>query len=271
MGASEPTVPIHECDRRAAHPSDSQRVVEPPRDWFMASGKAVAACRAALAAYPDSTRFKFQLGYLLSANDQHQEAFELIRSAAEQGYAAAMYDLANAFKFGRHVKKDSVKAIVWLRNAARHSNSWAEYDLGLMYLLGDGVNEDTGKTLMWLKRSANNGFDVAQFFLGSLYFNNFGIKIGTHAWPFNRDNGVKWFWKSAAQGNGYAQFSLGMLYAGGQGLPNDPEKSKEWIDRAKRNGVSGVEVKEFLSAPLTAETAPVILMALRQFSGEDPI
>ncbi|MBL6927629.1 MAG: sel1 repeat family protein [Rhodospirillales bacterium] len=268
LRASEPNVPIHECDQLAAHPSDSQRVTDSPPDWFMASEKAIAECRAALEAYPDSARFKFQLGYLLAINSRYQESFDLLRNAAEQDYAAAMYDLSNALKFGRGTRTDKATALIWLRNAAHRSNSWAQYDLGLLYLFGEDLDEDTEKTLMWLTKSANSGFDVAQFLLGSLYLDNFGIGIGNHTWPSNPVDGVKWIRKSAAQGNGYAQLLMGLMYVSGLGLPRDPEKGKKWFVHSKRQGVTHADAREFLSAPSTAEMVTMLLTASKAFRGE---
>jgi len=88
----------HECDLQVAHPSDPDRVGPGRGSSQVLLQKAIPACRAAVAKYPDVPRFHYQLGRALTYwadtnNGNADEGFEYVRNAAEMGHTQAMFVL----------------------------------------------------------------------------------------------------------------------------------------------------------------------------------
>ncbi|WP_053378599.1 tetratricopeptide repeat protein [Nitrospira moscoviensis] len=79
---------------------------------------AVEAYRRALAlqsSFPDA---RYRLALVLQVTAQHQEAARLMEEAAEGGVAQAQFFIGQAYRQGRGVEKDLVKAIAWWTKAA---------------------------------------------------------------------------------------------------------------------------------------------------------
>ena len=64
------------------------------------------------------------------------------RPLADQGNAAAQYNLAFIYNYGNSdagVTQDDAEAVKWFRKAAEQGNAGAQYSLGVYYLQGKGV------------------------------------------------------------------------------------------------------------------------------------
>ena len=86
-----------------------------------------------------------------------EEAVELHREAAKQGWAPGQYNLACCYNNGKGVKKDPKKAVKWLRKAANQGNLDAQYNFGRCYKNGDGVNQDMLRAAKWFYKAAKQG------------------------------------------------------------------------------------------------------------------
>lgn len=84
-------VPVAACDTLAAHPEDPDRIGAGVPRAKVDLPAAIAACRQAVAAHPDTPRFKYQLSRVLFYSGQEQEAVERMRGAAETGYPQAEF------------------------------------------------------------------------------------------------------------------------------------------------------------------------------------
>ncbi|MDD0759736.1 tetratricopeptide repeat protein, partial [Shigella sonnei] len=62
--------------------------------------------------------------------------------AAEQGNAAAQFNLGVMYENGQGVRQDYVQAVQWYRKASEQGDAQAQYNLGLMYYDGRGVRQD---------------------------------------------------------------------------------------------------------------------------------
>jgi hypothetical protein len=84
---------VTECDRRAAHPSDPDRVGDGvATDVVMRDlDGAIAACERDLAAFPGVPRLKYQLGRVLYYARMYEKGFALIREAAQAGHRQAQF------------------------------------------------------------------------------------------------------------------------------------------------------------------------------------
>ena len=76
---------------------------------------------------------------------------------AEQGNAAAQYNLGVAYYKGKGVTQDYAEAVKWYRKAAEQGYADAQNNLGLMCYNGEGVLQDTIAAHMWFNIAAANG------------------------------------------------------------------------------------------------------------------
>ena len=89
-------------------------------------------------------------------------ALRIARPPAEQGNAAAQYDLAVLYERGRGVPRDYAEAASWYRKAAEQGFFPAQTNLGSMYEEGRGVAADINEAVAWYRKAAAQGDDAAQ-------------------------------------------------------------------------------------------------------------
>ncbi|ENW3401566.1 sel1 repeat family protein [Neisseria gonorrhoeae] len=77
--------------------------------------------------------------------------------AAEQGNAAAQFNLGVMYENGQGVRQDYVQAVQWYRKASEQGDAQAQYNLGLMYYDGRGVRQDLVLAQEWLGKACQNG------------------------------------------------------------------------------------------------------------------
>ena len=71
--------------------------------------------------------------------------------AADQGVAAAQFNLGRAYEGGRGLARDFVDAAKWYRKAADQGDAAAQFNLGVMYCNGRGVPKDYVEAHRWFK------------------------------------------------------------------------------------------------------------------------
>jgi len=124
------------------------------------------------------------------ASDWHE-----ILQKAQKGDAAAQMKVADMYRNGRGVPKDSAEAAKWYRKAAEQGVPKAQTDLGLLYANGEGVPRDYGEAVEWYRKAAEQGDPAAEHGLGIMYHNGFGV---------DRDDAkANRFFHEAAQGGYY--------------------------------------------------------------------
>lgn len=85
------------------------------------------------------------------AEDQDNEQ---LRTAGEQGVAAAQVKLGVMYQLGRGVPQDHGEAVRWYRKAANQGHAVAQLNLGVMYHNGEGVPQDYVKAHAWVNVAA---------------------------------------------------------------------------------------------------------------------
>ena len=80
---------------------------------------------------------------------------EQAQDAAEQGDAAAQYNLGRMYTTGEGVPQDFAEAIAWYRQAAEQGHAPAQHNLGWMYATGKGVAQDNVEAHTWLNLAAS--------------------------------------------------------------------------------------------------------------------
>ncbi len=77
---------------------------------------------------------------------------------------------------------------------------------------------------LW-KKAADQGYAQAQARMGDMLDQTDDDK-----------ESVEWYRKSAAQGNAAGEFGLGQMYAKGEGIKQDPDQARTYIQRAAEKG-----------------------------------
>ena len=84
-------------------------------------------------------------------------AFVLTRPLADQGVAAAQFNLGFMYEHGHGVAQDYAAAARWYRLAADQGVAVAQFNLGVMYAEGRGVAQDYVQANMWFNLAAAQG------------------------------------------------------------------------------------------------------------------
>ena len=155
---------------------------------------------------------------------------ELVRSA-EQGDAAAQFDLGDRYFNGEGAPQDDGEALRWYRLAADQGYASAQVSLGFMYRNGEGVPQDDSEALRWYRLAADQGYASAQVSLGFMYRNGEGV-------PQDDGEAVRWYRLAADQGYANAQVSLGFMYRNGEGVPQDDGEAVRWYRLAADQGLA---------------------------------
>lgn len=101
--------------------------------------------------------------------ERYDFSFQLQRSAAEQGYIPAYYNLAVHYNDGIGTDADPEKAFYWYKKAAESGDVEGKNYLGICYLLGSGTEKDFEKAFFWINQAANEGSANAKMRLGCAY------------------------------------------------------------------------------------------------------
>jgi TPR repeat protein len=137
------------------------------------------------------------------AGEDLAEAARWCRLAAEQGVAAAQYDLGLMYANGEGVPQNYAEAVKWWL-AASESRRDAQNNLGTMFELGHGVVQDYSAAVKWYRKAAEQGFGGAQHNLGRMYENGLGV-------PQDFAEAARWYRRAAELGYAEAQNNLGVL------------------------------------------------------------
>ncbi len=90
------------------------------------------------------------------ARGDYAKALRLIRPLANDGDAAAQYNLALMYMTGRGVQQDYTAAAIWLRKAAEQGYAFAQSNLGTLYRDGRGVPENDAEAVVWFRKAGRS-------------------------------------------------------------------------------------------------------------------
>lgn len=124
----------------------------------------------------------------------YAEAYRNWLPLAEQGNAAAQYNVALLYEDGLGVAQNYARAAHWYRLSAEQGDVDAQFSLGLMYNVGRGVPQDHVQAVYWYRQAAVQGDANAQFNLGAMYNNGHGVVQ-------NSVQAMYWFNLAAEQGH----------------------------------------------------------------------
>jgi TPR repeat protein len=96
---------------------------------------------------------RFEIGAEAYSSGDFATALETWRPLAEQGHAAAQYQLGVLYQEGHGVAQDDGQALRWFRASADAGTGEAMIRLGEMYFHGRGVEPDVVEAYVWVARA----------------------------------------------------------------------------------------------------------------------
>jgi uncharacterized protein len=95
------------------------------------------------------------------AKGDYATALRLLRPLADQGDAAAQYNLGVMHANGRGVPQNYTEAAKWYHLAADQGDAPAQSNIGGLYAIGQGVPKNYISAYTWLSLSAAQGNQIA--------------------------------------------------------------------------------------------------------------
>lgn len=144
---------------------------------------------------------------------------------AAQGDAAAQYQLGQAYRDGKGVKKNLAEAASWFAIAAGNGEAGAAMDLARAYEQGAGVKRNLDQAAQWWFRAGVLGDESAKKRFLDLFLAGETDRIGG-------PTGAVWLESIAATGDEDAILALGEAYEKGLGISADLGKARHWYQEA---------------------------------------
>ena len=205
----------------------------------------------------------------VNGQEKMQKNIQFLKQAAENGDAAAQYELAIELGKGKKTFKSEKDIAFWFEKAAVQNYRNAAYAIGYYYTIGRGVTRNYDKAIEWLERSAATADLQAYCLLSNLYSSGKGVRkdpIIAAIWM--RKFNDRWEWKDkerfvgrygidlfipenmlkhlqieADAGDPYSQFNLGFAIYRGRGTFRDPAKALHWFERsASQNNIAAMVI-----------------------------
>ena len=141
---------------------------------------------------------------LLAFQSAAASEFDEMKALADQGLAAAQFNLGVMYDKGRGVPENDAEAVKWWLKAADQGGADAQYNLGIMYRHGRGVPENDAEAFKWTRKAAEQGMAKAQYNLGVMYYKGDGV-------PENNIRAYVWWSMAKTQGDTRAATSIDKL------------------------------------------------------------
>lgn len=159
-----------------------------------------------------------------------------LQAKAESGDALSILRLAQCYKYGFKVPKDSLKvielsqkAIKVSKKAAKKGDPEAQLNMGRA-LIELKTHEDSLAAFEWMTKSAEQGNSYAMNNIGMFYLSGDIVKK-------DEALGIEWLKRAALAKLDLAQFTLGKnYYYGNRPFPEDNDKAVFWLSEAADQG-----------------------------------
>ncbi|TJU99861.1 MAG: sel1 repeat family protein, partial [Mesorhizobium sp.] len=160
--------------------------------------------QAAVKAYPDVARFRYELGRALLASGKVDEARKAIQEAADRGHVRAMFELGHIASSGIGLAADSAKAISFYSEASDKGDPYAMAAWGRALFNGVDVERNTGKGLDLLLKAAAMGHVNAMNDLAVIF------KDGRNGVPADEARALAFLKAGIARQEAYSMSILGL-------------------------------------------------------------
>jgi len=172
-------------------------------------------------------------------DQDYAKAIQWSRAAADKGHLMAMHNLGVIYQHGHGAPIDEAESFRWYLKAAQQGQPESVKYVALMYSLGVGVEQNHAESLAWFKRSAELGNTQAFSSIAHKYFEGRGI-------PQDYGQAREWYLKAAAAGDKNAYLPLYLIYFSGLGVPRDDAEARKWMQKADSEGLAQPVVNDFL-------------------------
>jgi hypothetical protein len=153
--------PVDSCDVIAASATDPERVTKGATIGALDGEAGVKACRSALAKYPNTSRFEFQLARSLQKTGSYAEAAKLYKSLVERGYFAALVNYGWLLNNGEGVERDEKAAVRLYLLAAQQGDTFGMFNVAMAYDSGQGLPFDPAQAADWIYAALRLGHEYS--------------------------------------------------------------------------------------------------------------
>jgi TPR repeat protein len=197
---------------------------------------ALQACEAAVEREPQNARFHYQLGRVLTALRQFDEARAALDTARDLGHARASYAIGNAIlnlsrQTGGSVREEAPEeAMAYYREGAELGDPYAFYALGRQLVRFGKSDQDKLQGYDLMMRALEVGHTYAMNELGYFY-------LDEDSEYYDPNRAMRYLNESAGRGDIYGYNNLGLVYMNGLGgVEKDPELALDWFTKAADGG-----------------------------------
>ena len=121
----------------------------------------LAALAALMLCSADTRAGTLEDGVAAHQRGEYATALGAFRVLAEEGNAAAQFNLGQMYRLGQGVSMDPVEAARRYRQAAAQGDAQSQYNMGVMYFNAEGAPRNLVFSHMWLTLSAMSGVENA--------------------------------------------------------------------------------------------------------------
>ncbi len=168
---------------------------------------------------------------------RYEEAIAIWLPLANDGDAAAQFNMGVMYANGLGVDRDMGVAMRWWEAAAQQLHVRAAHNLALAMLAGEpqgGAERDDDQidytaVLRFLKIGADAGYPNSEYTLGKLYAEGVGVEEDPR-------RAAELFLSASIKGFARAQYNLGKIYRDGDGMKANAGLSLFWFAEAAERG-----------------------------------
>ena len=177
-----------------------------------------------------------------------EEAYRKIEVYAKKGVASAQYYYSNFFEFDE--KSETLK---WLKKSADNGFAAAQYELGICYRDGLNVDKDYAKAKFYLTEAMKQYYDGAAFALNVLetytpkaFDNNLSEQEEIEGDFFSLECQIKDLKKYTIENKGgnNSVFELKIIGKVGPGALREGGSINKWLEESSFNGKFGLDLSE---------------------------
>ncbi|TJV01981.1 MAG: sel1 repeat family protein, partial [Mesorhizobium sp.] len=190
------------------------------------SSNAVDVCRAAVKAYPDIARFRYQLGRALLVAGKVDEAKKAIQEAADMGHVRAVFELGYLNATGTGMPVNRKQANTFYAAASDKGDPYGMTSWGRALFNGYGVDRDATKGLDLLLKAAAMGHTYAMNDLAAIFTE------GRNGVPADPARAVAFLKAGVERQDMYSMNLLGRNYLAGTGVEKDPKSALELFQKS---------------------------------------
>lgn len=158
-----------------------------------------------------------------------QKAYDLFRTAAENGYVCAYNKVGYYEEDGVIGEKNQEKAFQAFQKAAQGENAEGIYNVARCYQYAIGVSENPKQAIENYKKATAYNYGHAYIKMALAYETKYG------GLSFDRYKIMDYMMKAAEQGYSYAQYKVGHYYYYGL-IKRDFEKAFAWLYKSYEQG-----------------------------------